>query len=114
MPDIGTEIRIFWYALLTGVLNAAAYLWLMTFRRIFAHKLWMLNLEDTCYWFASTIYTFVQIYHTSDGILRWYIGLGILMGATGMIGFAIAFLQVYQRIFDGICEKKRKGIDKSG
>lgn len=99
MPGIDIEIRIFWYAILTGVLDAAVYLWLMTFRRIFPHRLWMLNLEDSCYWLVSALYTFMQIYHISDGILRWYIGVGILSGAVGMIALSISVVKVYQKIF---------------
>lgn len=114
MPGIDTEIRIFLYAILTGVLDTAVYLWLMVFRRIFPHRLWMLNLEDFCYWLVSALYTFVQIYHISDGILRWYIGLGILSGAVGMLMLSIGVVKAYQKIFERICEKKVKSVAKSG
>ena len=72
MSGIGTEIRVFCYAILTGVLIVAVYLWIRVLRRLVAHRLWLINLEDACYWAGISVYTFVQIYHTSDGVLRWY------------------------------------------
>ena len=70
MSGIGTEIRVFCYAILTGVLIVAVYLWIRVLRRLVAHRLWLINLEDACYWAGISVYTFVQIYHTSDGVLR--------------------------------------------
>ena len=67
MSGIGTEIRVFCYAILTGVLIVAVYLWIRVLRRLVAHRLWLINLEDACYWAGISVYTFVQIYHTSDG-----------------------------------------------
>lgn len=68
MSGIGTEIRVFCYAILTGVLIVAVYLWIRVLRRLVAHRLWLINLEDACYWAGISVYTFVQIYHTSDGV----------------------------------------------
>ena len=65
MSGIGTEIRVFCYAILTGVLIVAVYLWIRVLRRLVAHRLWLINLEDACYWAGISVYTFVQIYHTS-------------------------------------------------
>ena len=70
MSGIGTEIRVFCYAILTGVLIVAVYLWIRVLRRLVAHRLWLINLEDACYWAGISVYTFVQIYHTSDGVLQ--------------------------------------------
>ena len=50
MSGIGTEIRVFCYAILTGVLIVAVYLWIRVLRRLVAHRLWLINLEDACYW----------------------------------------------------------------
>ena len=63
MSGIGTEIRVFCYAILTGVLIVAVYLWIRVLRRLVAHRLWLINLEDACYWAGISVYTFVQIYH---------------------------------------------------
>ena len=46
MSGIGTEIRVFCYAILTGVLIVAVYLWIRVLRRLVAHRLWLINLED--------------------------------------------------------------------
>lgn len=120
MSGIGTEIRVFCYAILTGVLIVAVYLWIRVLRRLVAHRLWLINLEDACYWAGISVYTFVQIYHTSDGVLRWYIGLGIALGSIGMalgsIGMALlsaVFVRAYKKISTRICEKRVKRVDKS-
>ncbi|MFR8289401.1 MAG: spore cortex biosynthesis protein YabQ [Coprococcus comes] len=62
MSGIGTEIRVFCYAILTGVLIVAVYLWIRVLRRLVAHRLWLINLEDACYWAGISVYTFAQIY----------------------------------------------------
>lgn len=113
MSGIGTEIRVFWYAILTGVLIVAVYLWIRVLRRIIAHRLWLVNLEDACYWVGIAVYTFVQIYYTSDGILRWYIGLGIVIGAAFMVLISAVFVKAYRKIYTRICEKRVKRVDKS-
>ena len=114
MSGIGTEIRVFWYAILTGVLIVAVYLWIRVFRRLIAHRLWLVNLEDACYWSGISVYTFVQIYHTSDGILRWYIGVGIVIGAALMVFLSAVFIKAYKKISTRFCEKRVKSVDKSG
>ena len=42
MSGIGTEIRVFCYAILTGVLIVAVYLWIRVLRRLVAHRLWLI------------------------------------------------------------------------
>ena len=113
MSGIGTEIRVFCYAILTGVLIVAVYLWIRGLRRLVAHRLWLINLEDACYWAGISVYTFAQIYHTSDGVLRWYIGLGIALGSIGMALLSAVFVRAYKKISTRICEKRVKRVDKS-
>ena len=108
MSGIGTEIRVFCYAILTGVLIVAVYLWIRVLRRLVAHRLWLINLEDACYWAGISVYTFVQIYHTSDGVLRWYIGLGIALGSIGDGAAFSCLCKSLQKDFYTICEKKSK------
>lgn len=112
MSGIGTEIRVFCYAILTGVLIVAVYLWIRVLRRLVAHRLWLINLEDALLGRIS-VYTFVQIYHTSDGVLRWYIGLGIALGSIGMALLSAVFVRAYKKISTRICEKRVKRVDKS-
>ena len=107
MSGIGTEIRVFCYAILTGVLIVAVYLWIRVLRRLVAHRLWLINLEDACYWAGISVYTFVQIYHTSDGVL------GIALGSIGMALLSAVFVRAYKKISTRICEKRVKRVDKS-
>mgnify|MGYP000823944317 CR=1 FL=1 len=61
MSGIGTEIRVFCYAILTGVLIVAVYLWIRVLRRLVAHRLWLINLEDACYWAGTVSYTHLTL-----------------------------------------------------
>lgn len=75
-------------------------------RRLVAHRLWLINLEDACYWAGISVYTFVQIYHTSDGVLRWYIGLGIAFGSIGMALLSAVFVRAYKRFLHEFVKKE--------
>ena len=41
----------------------------------------MIGIEDILFWIFTAVYTFVQIYQTSSGVIRWYFVLGIVVGA---------------------------------
>ena len=49
-----------------------------------------------------SVYTFVQIYHTSDGVLRWYIGLGIALGSIGMALLSAVFVRAYKDFYTNL------------
>ena len=50
----------------------------------------------------------------ADGVLRWYIGLGIALGAIWMALLSAVFVRAYKKISTRICEKRVKRVDKSG
>ena len=75
MSGIGTEIRVFCYAILTGVLIVAVYLWIRVLRRLVAHRLWLINLEDACYWrefpFILLCRSIIRVMVFCGGISDW-------------------------------------------
>lgn len=111
MPDIGRELRSFLHADLTGIFVSSVYLWLRIFRRIIGHRLWLINLEDVLYWIGIALYVFVQIYHTSEGIIRWYFALGVGAGVCQMAFFYFGIRKIYRKREK--YKKTGKSIDKS-
>ena len=75
MSGIGTEIRVFCYAILTGVLIVAVYLWIRVLRRLVAHRLWLINLEDACYWAGISVIplcrSIIRVMVFCGGISDW-------------------------------------------
>ncbi len=84
MPEIREEIMIFLAALLTGAVLRMAYCCLGALRDWIPHRPFAIEIEDLLYWIGAAIYLFVQIYHTSDGSIRWYFILGVVFGTVLM------------------------------
>ena len=105
MPDIREELIIFLTALVTGVILRLMYRCICCFRQIIKHNYFAIGVEDLVFWVGCALYVFVQIYYTSDGSIRWYFVLGVVLGAE--IVFAL------QRRVEKIVEKNvRKRGDK--
>lgn len=81
MPGIREEMVVFLVAVVSGAVVRLTYQCIRCFRRIVAHRLAAIGAEDMIFWMGSAVYMFVQIYHTSDGSVRWYFVLGIVLGA---------------------------------
>ena len=86
MQELGTELR----GLATAVLSGMTIL---------------VNVEDAVYWICMAWYLFEQIYHVSNGVIRWYFVVGIIVGAA-------VFYTVEKRIRNRVNRyvKKRKRI----
>lgn len=80
MPEIREEVMIFFLAVLAGMIVRFAYRVLHCLRKIVRHSLFVIEAEDVLFWIGTAIYLFVQIYHTSDGSVRWYFVLGVVLG----------------------------------
>ena len=90
----------------------SVYLSLRVVRRLVKHSLWVLNFEDMIYWIAMSVYLFVQIYYTSDGIIRWYFTLGVVCGALLMLFFVFLARKIEQKIYVLTQKKTGKSVDK--
>ena len=77
---IEKEMSVFLQALLAGNLIYLVYCVLRVFRRMIKHNLFFVSLEDIFYWVATGLYLFVKIYQTSNGTIRWYFVVGVLLG----------------------------------
>ena len=77
---IGKELSVFLQAVLAGNLIYLVYALIRVMRRLWKHNLFFVSLEDLIFWIGTGIYLFVRIYQTSDGIIRWYFVIGVLLG----------------------------------
>lgn len=84
MAGLQSEGMAFVQAVLSGMIVYWGYFCIRKLRRIVSHNLIAISIEDGLFWIATTIYLFVQIYHTSDGSIRWYFVLGLVFGAAVM------------------------------
>lgn len=83
MSGIGTELLIFIYAVLTGVIVPVSYYILLAFRKLLRHSNLAVGIEDLIFWTIMSGYIFRQMYLTTYGSIRWYFILGMVLGITG-------------------------------
>lgn len=75
------EARLFIDSLYTGLVIAALYDVLRLLRRVIRHKNIFVSIEDFLFWNMAGIFIFAVIYSENDGKIRWFIILGICIGA---------------------------------
>lgn len=109
MPQIQVEIMIFFSAVLSGAVLRAVYRGIGCVREWIPHRAAVIELEDLLYWLAAALYLFVQIYHTSNGSIRWYFILGVVVGAV----FASFLFRRMKRIHKKIYGERHKEFMKT-
>ena len=113
MLGIGDEMSVFLQAMLAGNTVVLVYMCIRIFRRLISHRMFFISLEDFFFWIWVGVYLFEKIYNTSDGSIRWFFTIGVVLG--GICSFAaLHFLDKISRKWRrGICGKEEKSIDKS-
>ena len=106
MPGIHEEMMVFLIAVVSGAIVRLVYQCIRCFRRIIVHDLAAVSAEDMIFWLGSAVYMFVQIYHTSDGSIRWYFVLGVALGTI----FMTVFLRGVQNLSEKIYGSKKKDL----
>ena len=81
MTEIRGEIIAFITAIIAGMTIRFCYHCLTCIRNTWKHKKLLIEIEDILYWIVTSLYLFVQIYYTSNGVVRWFFVLGIVLGA---------------------------------
>ncbi len=113
MLGIGDEMSIFLQAMLAGNVIVLVYMCIRTVRRLIKHSLFFISLEDFFFWIWAGIYLFQKIYNTSDGGIRWFFAIGVVLG--GIFTFFVLYLGA---VIGGkwgrrIREKGGKSVEKS-
>ena len=77
---IGKELSVFLQGVFAGNFIYLVYSVIRVVRRLWKHNLFFVSLEDLIFWIGTGIYLFIKIYQTSDGTIRWYFVIGVLLG----------------------------------
>ncbi|MDO4452584.1 MAG: spore cortex biosynthesis protein YabQ [Lachnospiraceae bacterium] len=97
-------MAIFVHAVIAGMVVYGTYTLLRVIRRIIRHNLISVSIEDFLFWVGTSFYLFIEIYYTSDGSVRWFFILGVVLG--------MIFLSFLIFLTKKICEKIKKSVDK--
>lgn len=109
MPQIREEVFVFILAVIAGAVIRLSYQCITCFRGIVKHSALAVAAEDLLYWVGTAIYVFVQIYHTSDGSIRWYFILGSVAGAVFSSFLLKKIRKKQKKIYT---EKQKKSSEK--
>lgn len=77
---IVSELMLFGMAVIWGVFFNAAYGVLKVFRQYVKHNAFFVGIEDFIYCIAIGVILFKNIFDANDGIIRWYILFGTILG----------------------------------
>lgn len=116
MPEIKEELVIFLLAVISGMVVRLVYRCLGCLRHIVRHSPAAVGIEDIFYWIGCALYVFVQIYHTSDGSIRWNFILGIVVGVAFITIFFKKIENMHKKIYiykedklsENVAEKRKK------
>ena len=75
------QLRIFLLSLGAGALAGIFFDGFRAFRRLVRSGVLWVGVQDILYWFLCACASFAFLYRVNDGQMRWYIFLGILLGA---------------------------------
>lgn len=106
MLGLEKEMAIFVHSVLAGMAVYGAYTVIRIIRRIIKHNLLAVSIEDFLFWTGTSFYLFMEIYHTSNGSVRWFLILGIVAG--------MIFLSFSVFLAKKTWKKIKKSVDKSG
>ena len=81
VSGLETELALFGQAVLFGVLMFAVYDILRVVRRIFPHGILWISVEDLIFWVLAAVLFFLQLCRDNNGIIRFFILLGMVVGA---------------------------------
>lgn len=82
--NLAEEGRLLLLSLFCGMLFMAIYDVLRVFRGVVRHSVLAVNIEDYLYWVFVGLRTFLFLFQKNEGMIRWYVIVGI---GCGMILF---------------------------
>ncbi|MCD7735393.1 MAG: spore cortex biosynthesis protein YabQ [Lachnospiraceae bacterium] len=77
---IRQETAVFLISILHGAILTFLYDFLRALRRCFRHSLAVLSAEDFVFWLFIGFLTFSLTFRETDGVIRGYVAVGILLG----------------------------------
>lgn len=76
------ELLLLLRTIAVGAVLLLCYDLLAAFRNVFAHSDKAVGTEDILYWLCCAFFVFSEIYRSNEGILRFFMVLGFLSGAS--------------------------------
>lgn len=104
MHGIGSEAAFFLYACLSGGAVYCSYQIIRLFRRLVKHSLFVIGVEDFCFWIGVSVYLFQRLYQATYGSIRAFFILGVVLGA---LFTKITFSAIKKKI-----DKVKKALEK--
>lgn len=74
------EIELFRVCMLLGASLAFVYDLVRIFRLLFAHRAWVVDVEDLVFWIATAWLVFRTLFTYNQGMLRAYAFFGLFLG----------------------------------
>lgn len=78
--DILEEVRLFANSVVLGAALTFAYDGLRILRNVFKHSIFWISVEDFIYWVAAAVFIFLSLHKENNGVLRWFIVAGAMIG----------------------------------
>lgn len=75
------ELLLFAKSIWYGAMLVLAYDLLRISRNVIRHSSAFMAFEDLCYWIFCALFLFVRYFQENSGILRGYLGAGVLIGS---------------------------------
>lgn len=100
--NIMQEIYFLMHSIVLGVFITFMYDWIRIFRRIVAHNLFFISIEDMFFWIACSIKIFLMLYQENNGMLRWF---AIIGAALGMMLYRILFGRLFVKYVTLVLQK---------
>ncbi len=100
--NIMQEIYFLMHSIVLGVFITFVYDWIRIFRRIVAHNLFFISIEDMLFWIACSIKIFLMLYQENNGMLRWF---AIVGAAWGMMLYKILFGRLFVKYVTLVLQK---------
>lgn len=97
-----TELDLFWHAIKFGISIGFLYDCIRIFRRVSAHNLVAVSIEDFLYWLFCGFKLFLLLYRYNNGSLRLYILMGV---GIGMLLYKMLFGNMYVTYVSGFINR---------
>lgn len=78
---IQQETAVFLLSVVHGALLTLIYDFFRALRRVFCHSAAAVAAEDFFFWLAAAFLTFCLAFLKTDGVIRGYVAVGIVLGA---------------------------------
>lgn len=114
--SIAMEGGLLFLSFLFGIGLMLLYDVLRILRHLRKHGTLLLAIEDSLYWFVCAIAIFAMLYEENNGLLRWFVLGGILVGmpmenlfiSPWMVGLFVRILTIWLKVFKKIIQVVEK------